>query len=219
VTYPDPLSSLAVPTTSNGVVNAYYNWNGTSLVSASSPQNLSVNAGQTATLQPGIYQSITVQGGASAIFTSGIYVLAGGGLTVSGSSTVSNTTGGVMFYNTATNYNATTGADGSNPNFQTINITGGSNFNLTGLTSTANSTFSGMLIFQDRLNSQTMSVSGNSSTQVGGTVYAPFADLKVSGGSTFYSQFIVGQMEASGGSTVTINPTSQGQGNQVYLVE
>jgi hypothetical protein len=219
VRYGDPLANLPNPTTSNGVVNAYYSWNGSSLQSATSPQNVTINPGATATLQPGIYQSITVQGGGSAVFTSGIYVLAGGGMTISGSSTVSNTTGGVMFYNSAFNYDAANGADGSAPSFGPINISGGSSFNLTGLTSTANSTFSGMLVFQDRFNAQNMAVSGGSSTGIGGTIYAPVANVTVSGGSTFNSQFIVGSLTVSGGSSrVQITPP-QSQGTLVYLVE
>jgi Flp pilus assembly protein TadG len=223
VNYADPLSTLAVPTTSNGVTNTNYGTlSGSPLTLQSSggtPQDVTVNNGQTVTLQPGIYKSITVQGGGSAVFTSGIYVLAGGGMTISGSSTVSNTTGGVMFYNTFSNYNATTGVDGSGGSFGQITISGGSAFNLAGLSSTANSTYSAMLLFQDRSNSQNITVSGGSTSGFSGTFYAPTAQLTVSGGSTFNSQFIVGSMVLSGGGTnVKIDPP-QSQSNLVYLVE
>ena len=218
INYSDPLANLGLPTTSNGVVNTYYGWSGSNLQTFGSAQDVTINPGQTVTLQPGIYQSITVQGGGTATFQSGVYVLAGGGLTISGSSTVSNTTGGVMFYNTATNYNASTGADGSNPSFSDITISGGSAFNLTGLRS-ASSPFNGMLVFQDRSNSQTLTLSGGSTTQIGGTIYAPIANVTVSGGSTFNSQFIIGSLTVSGGSSrVDIEPP-QTQGNLVYLVE
>ncbi len=86
VNYADPLASLAVPTTSNGVVNTNYGI-----------QNIS--GGATVTLLPGIYTSINISGGSKVTFQPGIYVLEGGGLTISGGTTVTGS--GVMFYNTA----------------------------------------------------------------------------------------------------------------------
>jgi hypothetical protein len=168
-------------------------------------------------LLPGIYKSISVQGGGSATFASGIYVLAGGGMTISGSSTVSGS--GVMFYNTASNYNASTGADGSGPQFGAISITGGAGFNLSGITSSS-SAYSAMLIFQDRLNTQqTLTFSGGSTANISGTFYAPTANVTVSGGSTYKSQFVVGTMTVTGGSSaISITPPAS-QASLVYLVE
>ena len=56
----------------------------------------SVNLGvsSTKTISPGIYSQINVSGNASLILNPGIYVLAGGGLTVSGSGRVSVAAGG-----------------------------------------------------------------------------------------------------------------------------
>ena len=217
VNYANPYASLAVPTTSNGVLNTNYGTlAGSTLSSSASPQAVTVNSGVTVNLLPGIYKSITVQGGASANFAAGIYVLAGGGMTVSGTSTVNGT--GVMFYNTSTSYNASTGAD-SGTNAGKITISGGSNFNLTGLNNSS-SAFNNMLIYQDPANSAVVTVSGGSSTApISGTVYAPAANVTISGGSNFSSQFIVGSMTISGGSSsVSIVPPA-GQSNLVYLVE
>ena len=80
-----------------------------------------------------------------------------------------------------------------------------------------------MLIFQDRLNTQNMTISGGSNaTLASGSIYAPTSSLTVSGGAagaTYDSQFIVGTLTVTGGSAaVSITPPA-GQSNLVYLVE
>jgi hypothetical protein len=217
VNYTNPLSSLAVPTTANREINTNNGTvSGSTLSSSASPADVTVNAGVTANLMPGIYKSINVEGGGTANLASGIYVLAGGGMTISGTSTVSGT--GVMFYNTSQNCNASTGADGGSNNGK-ITISGGSSFNLNGINSSS-SPFNSMLIYQDPANTAVLTVSGGSSTApISGTVYAPAANVTISGGTNFSSQFIVGSMTISGGSSsVSIIPSAS-QANLVYLVE
>jgi Flp pilus assembly protein TadG len=220
VNYADPLAYLAVPSINSGpVTNTNYgtlSGSPLTLQSTASPQDVTVNNGQTVTLQPGIYQSITVQGGGTATFASGIYVLAGGGLTISGTSTVTGS--GVMFYNTANIYNVDTGVDDMYASYGAINLSGGSGFNLRGI-SDSSSPYYGMLVFQDRSNTQKLTVSGGSSAQTAGTWYAPTAEVDVSGGATYNSQFLVGSMIVSGGSSkVNIVPPAS-RGNLAYLVE
>jgi hypothetical protein len=78
------------------------------------------------------------------------------------------------------------------------------------------------LFFQDRANTNTISIQGGSSgASVTGTTYAPTANLQISGQGTWNSQFIVNQMSVTGGGTVTINYSGQnlGKANGIFLVE
>jgi Flp pilus assembly protein TadG len=206
---PDPLASLAIPTTSNGVINTNYG-------------NVSNSAGSTQTLNPGIYTSIKITGG-TVTFNPGIYVIEGGQGNTALNITGGTVTGsGVMFYNTSANYNPATGIDGStkSSDFGTINISG-NGVRLSNL-SNPSSPFNGMLIFQDRANSNTISLQGGSGgAVVTGTTYAPDASLQISGQGSWNSQFIVNQMSITGQGTVAINYAGQNQGlaPQVFLVE
>jgi Flp pilus assembly protein TadG len=227
VDYSDPLGSLVVPTTSNGVVNTNYGTLSASGApqtlssSGSSPTAVTVANGNTATLLPGIYQSISVAGGSSVTFQPGIYVLAGGtlgaALTISNGATISGS--GVMFYNTASTYNATTGSDGGGTTFGSITITGGTSLSLSGITGSS-SPFNGVLVFQDRSNTKPVTLDNGSTVPVTGAFYAPAANLSISGGGTFDAPFIVGSLTATNGSTVTINaPAPPPYANLVFLVE
>src|SRR5262249_60670513 len=84
---------------------------------------ISVKNGQTQVLFPGVYSSIKITGG-TVNFNPGIYVVTGGktnAIEITGG-TVTGT--GVMFYNTASNYDPGTGNDSGsgNPSFGGINI-------------------------------------------------------------------------------------------------
>jgi hypothetical protein len=222
VQYADPLASMPVPTTSNGVVNTNYgtlSGSGTNqtLSPSSTPGAVYVNNGHSATLYPGIYQTINIAGGSAVTFQPGIYVLAGGGLTISNGATISGS--GVMFYNTASTYNPITGVNGASPTFGSINMVGGTTFSLGGITTTG-SPFNGVLFFQDRANTQTLYLNNGSTVPVTGTFYAPTATFQIAGGGTYDSQFIVGSFVASNGSTMTITPPAgPATANQVFLVE
>jgi Flp pilus assembly protein TadG len=223
VNYTDPYASLPVPTTSNGVTNTNYgNSSATGGVqtitsSGSTPSAVTVANGNSAALQPGIYQSISIQGGSTVTFAPGIYVLAGGGLNVGNGATVSGS--GVMFYNTSATYNPVTGADGSGANTGQLNLNGGVSFNISGMTG---GTFSGLLVFQDRANYTTLTLNnGSSSPSTTSTYYAPTANLSITGGATYDSPFVVGSMTLSNGVSVNITPpnTVAPYANLVFLVE
>jgi Flp pilus assembly protein TadG len=223
VDYPDPLASMPVPTTSNGVTNTNYSGNlnsssNTTPTVSGSPGAVVVSNGVAASLQPGIYQSINV-GSGSATFAPGIYVLAGGGLTIGNGSTVSGT--GVMFYNTSSKYNATTGVDGSGGTFGPFYLNGGTTLNITGIT-TSSSAFNGMLFFQDRANTQTVTLdNGTATPSATSSFYAPAANLTIAGGATFDSPFIVGSLTLSNNAQLNITPSgaSQPYANLVFMVE
>jgi hypothetical protein len=240
---PDPLQDLVTPKAGNGVVTTYPkylgggNWDNTS----TSPQDVTIGNADTVRFSPGIYRSISITGG-TVTFDPGIYVVgqgntSGGGnrLNINGG-TVNGT--GVMFYNTGSDYNATTppenstGEVGSNstPNapsstkFGPISINGGTGA-LTAINDPS-SPFDKMLFYQRRWNTSAASIAGGGNLQLGdatngGTIYAKWANFQLSGGGTFNAQFIVGTLSISGGATVTINATGKnfGKANEVYLVE
>ncbi len=85
-TLADPLAGLTLPSTS-GVTNY-------------GSENLSGNS--KATIKPGIYSQIAVSGNAGLTMSSGVYIIEGGGFSVSGNATVSGS--GVMIFNAGSNY-------------------------------------------------------------------------------------------------------------------
>jgi hypothetical protein len=217
----DPLSGLAVPTTSNGVQASFYQYTyiGDQWVrsTTASPQAVTINNATPVTLNPGIYKAITVSDGASVTFNAGIYVLEDGGLTISSSTATGS---GVMFYNTASTYNSSTGADGSGASYGMINISS-STVTLSAINKSGD-TYDGMLFFQDRSNTQTVTISGNSgSSNLSGTIYAPTANLNISGAGNWGAQFIVSTVTVNGTSTLTIDYAGSdlGKAPYVFLVE
>lgn len=118
----------------------------------------------------------------------GIYYLSSGGLTSNGASLSmdSKTSGGMMFYNAGT---------GSN---DAINIAGSSSgtVNLAGLTS---GIYQGLLIFQARNASESISITGNGNFTMEGAFYASDGNIKLTGNGT--ASIIGSQMSAD---TVTL---------------
>jgi hypothetical protein len=239
-TAPDPLASssytLPTPTTSSPNLGSP-SINNNSQANLVSP-NIYNSSTQTTTLNPGLYNSITINGG-TVVFQPGIYVLqppanAGNGyitLNISGG----NVTGsGVMFYNTGSNYIPSTGAPdnsdaNTNPtpnstNFGAISINGssGSSLNLSPLVDST-SPFNGILFYQRRWNTTTatFTAASGASMNFSGTLYAKWANFKLAGNGTYDAQFLVGTLEVKGGATVTINAAGKnlGKANLVFLVE
>ena len=166
----DPLSALPAPT-----------FGGCNFTS----KNISAT---TTSVTPGVYcGGITISGGANVTFGSGSYILNGGGLNVSGNSTI--TGNGVFFYNTSSGYA-----------FGPIQISGDAGVTLTAPTS---GTYQGILFFQDRsINSSSSStVSGGATANISGSVYLPTAGLYFSGGSStapLTMAFVVKDLNVSG---------------------
>src|SRR5262249_21926363 len=143
-----------------------------------------------------------------------IYYLDGTSFTSTGANIGmdSNTSGGVMLYN-----NPTKGS-----NSQVINISGnsGGSIVLSGLTS---GPYAGILMWQNRTASQTLSVTGSGTINLTGTFYAANALLQMGGNgtATIGSQFISRTLNIAGGGTQTINYTDAGTARKrdVRLVE
>jgi hypothetical protein len=214
---PDPLINLPTPTSGQtGVVTTIQ---GT--VSGSGTYN------------PGIYTDIKVGTGDVVTFNPGIYIIIPSkntdGISITGTANV--TGNGVMFYLTGDNFNVTNGTpdvnDGSSStdtsgtkNFASLTVNG-SNVNLVGL-SNSSSPYNGMLFYQRRASTVGANIQGNgTNTILGGTIYAKWAQFKLSGSAVYNAQFVVGSLAASGSSNLTINYAGKnlGKANQIYLVE
>jgi hypothetical protein len=199
-------------------------------------------ANETMVLHPGIYASITITGG-KVRFEPGIYVLRPVGNTVfildiTGGEVTAN---GVMFYNTGDNYDPVTGMPDAaercqpnltspppdDPEFGAIKINAGMNFqplDATTYSPAGNDVtdFHNMLFYYRRTNGEVMQIEGNADDgNLAGTLYAPSAEVQISGQGTYDAQFIVGSMALTGQGDVTLNYNGAGVGKapQVFLVE
>jgi Flp pilus assembly protein TadG len=142
------------------------------------------------TLPPGIYNGgITLSGSASVTLTpGGTYYINGGGINMSGPSSI--TGNGVFIYNT--------GGGG-------INLSGTGTISLSPMTS---GTYTGITVFQDRSNTASAVMSGGTNISNAGTFYLPSASLTLSGSSgssVMGSQFIVNKITFSGTSGIDVN--------------
>jgi hypothetical protein len=210
----DPLLRLPTPSTANGV-------------DATDRGSVNISSG-TVTLDPGVYSSLQITGG-TVTLNPGIYVLKGGGMTISGSANVTGS--GVMFYNTGSDYLPSIGLpdlfDGSALGTDTVATFGGvtinaANVNLQPL-NIAGNPFNGMLLYQRRWNTQDMNIQGNAGSDfnLGGTVYASWGRLSLTGKGQFNNQFIVRSMNVNATADLTVDYVGRqlGKANAVFLVE
>lgn len=169
---------------------------------------LTLTGSSTTTLNPGVYTGgISLSGNASATLNPGIYYLSGGGLAMSGNASLTGS--GVMFYNDP-------GTSGG-----TINISGTGAVTLSPPTS---GTYKGITIFQNRTATNTVSITGNGSMNLTGTLYIPHATLNVSGNGSnniMGSQYISYDLTVSGSGSVGIVWTGASTANarSIGLVE
>jgi hypothetical protein len=152
------------------------------------------------TLLPGTYLGgISVSGQASVTLTQGTYVLEGGGFSVSGHATVTGQQ--VMLFNL--------------PSKPGDSIQVGAQATLT-LTAPISGTYKGIAIFQaGAASAPTLQLSGQSNTQVTGTVYASGALVQAAGSAVLHLQgdpinllgahLIVSDLQVSGNGVVTVD--------------
>jgi hypothetical protein len=164
---PDPLASLPAPSFSKAGCD-FTNFN---------QSNISANS----TLTPGVYCGGINIGGGTATFTSGTYILNGGGLTVQGANTVVkwDNGAGVFFYDTA--YTTTSGVHGA---YGPLLISGQPKVTLQ---APASGTYQGILFYQDRtvaVGSTGSQVNGSSLSTLTGTLYLPTTTLLYTGQSS-----------------------------------
>ena len=145
-------------------------------------------------LQPGVYQGgINISGNGSVQLAPGVYIMQGGGFQVSGTGSVSGT--GVMIFNT--------GGASAGP----IGFSGNGTVNLTAPT---DGVYRGVSIFQDRSLSLAVTLTGNATTQISGTVYAAGAAVVISGNGTSTTNtlggaYVAGTVQISGSSSFKVD--------------
>ncbi len=165
----DPLASLAVPSLTGKAVSINLT-NGSETISS------------------GIYSQIDVSGAASLKLNPGIYVISGGGLSDSGSASISGS--GVTIYIAGSAYPASGGSYGG------ITLSGSGTINLSAASTGA---YAGILFFQARTNPTTISISGSGAMTLGGVIYASDALFSASGsGSVITDGMVVNRIQLSG---------------------
>jgi hypothetical protein len=147
------------------------------------------------TLNPGIYRQISVSGNATVQLNAGLYLIEGGGLTVSGNASISGT--GIMIYNTSSNYPNNGG------NFGGITLSGNGTFNLSASVTSSGGADAGILIFQPTANTRALSFSGNASAGITGTIYAPSAQVLISGNASLTGSLVADELSMSGNGVST----------------
>jgi hypothetical protein len=170
VSIPDPLAALTGPNPTG--LNNY--------------GSISLNKG-TLMINPGIYSEIKVSNSASLTLNPGIYIIEGGGLTVTGSASISGS--GVMIYNAGSNYPSAGGK------FSGITLSSAGAITLSAPTS---GPYAGVLIFQSHENTLALSFSGGALTGLNGTIYAPSAPLSLTGSAQLQQGLVVGMLIVSG---------------------
>jgi hypothetical protein len=146
-------------------------------------------------LQPGIYSQIKASGNASLTLSPGLYIIEGGGLTVTGNASISGT--GVTIYNTGSNYPNAGG------NFGGITLSGNRSFTLTPANGAAGGAYPGIVIYQSRSNTRALALSGNASAGPTGMVYAPSAPVVIGGNATFNAALVADRLQVSGNGSST----------------
>lgn len=141
---PDPLANFAEPDTSG-------------MITYGDPSCCA--------LLPGVYTG-TLGGNNAWTLGSGTYVFKGGGVSLSGNSSLSGT--GVFIFLTNASYPSSGGS------CATFSITGN---NATTLTAPTSGTYAGMLLYQDSACSGDITIGGNGAITATGTIYAPSATV------------------------------------------
>ena len=182
---PDPFASLPSPSTS-GLTNFGL-------------ESLSGNS--SATIKPGIYSGISASGNAKLTLSSGLFIIVGGGFSISGNASV--TGNGVTIFNAGGKYPGTGGKYGG------ITLSGNGSCNLTPPTS---GTYAGVVLFQSRDNSTPLIISGNASGMTG-AIYAPAAALSESGDAALDAAIDVDTLSISGNGVANLVALSAPSGS------
>jgi hypothetical protein len=141
---------------------------------------LKITSGTTVTIPAGTYcGGISISGSVqNVVFSSGQFILVGGGLSVNGSVNISGT--GVTFFNTY---------PGTQTNkYGAISISGGINSGTVTLSAPTSGTYKGLLFYQDPRvtwsSSDGSTIAGGVSSTYNGILYFPTTDLTYTGSST-----------------------------------
>jgi Flp pilus assembly protein TadG len=161
----------------------------------------------TATIQPGTYSSITIGKNSNITMAPGIYYIDGttapnAGLNFNGGGTLTDASNpGVMIYFTGgSTINKAVGG-GNNPDI-----------NLYPMTTAENSTYAGILFYQDPADTATPYFGGDNNSTYNGTIYMPAATITVygNGTETFNGDVISYSFATTGNPTVNFNQSAPG---------
>lgn len=201
-------------------------------------------------LHPGLYNSIDITGG-KVYFVPGIYVMKAkknnqSAIKITGGTIYGK---GILIYNTGHNFNPNDGTpdindkklkppvdDGATLGGFTVNDSmllspiDTENINYTAsrgpytppATAGNISVFNGMLFFQRRRSTQTISINGGGTTAaLSGTLYAKWANFTLAGQGAYDAQFVAGSISITGLADVTVLSAgkARGKANQLFLVE
>jgi hypothetical protein len=156
---------------------------------------ISLSGNQSMALCQGIYSSISASGNAVLTLGPGLYIVEGGGFTVTGNASVMGQ--GVMIYNTGSNYPNAGG------NYGGITLSRNGTFSLTAATSGASGAYPGILIYQSRSDTRALSLSGNGVAGLSGTIYAPSAQLTATGNAQLSGALVVDRLNLNGSVALT----------------
>lgn len=159
-------------------------------------------SGVTATLNPGVYSGlVTVGSNGIARLGAGVYVFQAGLRSTNNGSIVPATTGGVLIYNTYSNYPS---APGASPSCGSISLAGTGQLTLAAAKS---GSYAGMVLFQDRNCATDAAITVRASTSLGGSAYLPAALLTVTlaGDTTMNSQVVASRLTVTGSFVLTLN--------------
>jgi hypothetical protein len=178
-------------------------------LSGPSTTGLALYSGQTissgtVTLNPGVYSGlVTVGNNGIANLNPGLYVFQAGIRTTNNGSILPGTTGGVLMYNTYSNYPS---APGGSPVCGSISLAGTGQLTLAASRSGA---YAGMVIFQDRNCATGAAITVRAATSFGGSTYLPAALLTITlaTDTTMSSQFVVKTLTVTGNFALTLNFT------------
>ncbi len=144
-----------------------------------------------ATIYPGIYTSISVSTSAKLTLATGIYVIEGGGLSVSDSASIVTSGGGVLIVNAGSNYPTV----GGRQTYGSITVSDSASIDLSPYTKPG--AYAGMVIDQTTDNNQAMTLSGAAIDTIGGTIFAPAAALRVSNSAAIQGGVVVDTLTVS----------------------
>lgn len=162
-------------------------------------QSVNYSGATPTTINPGIYSTITLAGQGNLVMNPGVYVVTGS-LNLSGQGSIVAT--GVTIFLACANYPTPCSSGGQAG--ASVSISGNGSFLGTAPTS---GTYQGVLLFADRNNTATISVTGNGAGQEPtGTIYAPAAQVSINGnGGALNSVILAGTVAVTGNGNITLN--------------
>ncbi len=186
---PDPLASIPTPVFTNYLAR----------------NSITVTNNQSATAQPGIYDTISASSKGTVTLQPGEYIITGKVVTQGNGVIVGN---GVMLYFTCGTW-PTPAACSPNQSGGFLSLAGNGAWMLTGETS---GKWKGVTVFYDRRNKAPMTITGNGKETLTGTIYGKSSALTLQGNGatdTFQSMIVADTVSAGGNGTLTLNDGTQ----------